>query len=257
MRCDRNGVLTTILSASVATTLSPFYYPHVIETDPVTGQHLVGDLAGHVFFVPSAGGSYTTLWQVPATYGQAIEDARFAQDGTLWFTAVWGPTGPMLVRFDPKHKQVIKTVGVPSTYSRAFLRGLAIYGSRRLVCHQQSKKVTVKLKSQRPGDRGMPYVLACSFNRRPPPPWPTLQPLGGEYLFLDYTDWLFFLTANNLLPGILQNFQGQLDAQGKNVSPIAVNIPASLPPLNMTVFVAGVILNPAGVTVTNTHWFVL
>ena len=29
------------------------------------------------------------------------------------------------------------------------------------------------------------------------------------------------------------------------------------PNLNLTIFVVGVILNPAGVTVTNTHWFVV
>jgi hypothetical protein len=142
---------------------------------------------------------------------------------------------------------------VPSTNFTPF--GLEIYGSRKLVCNQQSKKVTVQLKSHRPGDRGQPYVLACSFNRRPPAPLPCLPFPGRELLFLDHTDPLFWTSASGLAPHVFQNFQGTTDATGAATA--MVNVRAPIPPLNITVFVAGVIVNPTGVTVTNTHWFVL
>jgi hypothetical protein len=57
---------------------------------------------------------------------------------------------------------------------------------------------------------------------------------SSDYLFLDYTsnDPLFWWSASGQSPLLFQNFRGTTD-------------------------VAGVILNPAGPTVTNTHWFVL
>jgi len=232
-----------------------------IEVDPQSGNYLT--CSENVLSSPPDGihlvakdGSLLRTLALTATYGR-FRDARFCQDGTVWVLSHQGQNNHAhLLRMDTAGT-IIKDQLVPFT---GFPQSLEIYGSRKLVCNQQGKTVKIRLKSHRPGDGGKSYVLACSFNRRAPAPWPSHhQPFGGEILFLDYTNWLFYVTVNNLFPSIFQNFRGLLDAQGNNVSPIAVNIPASLPPLNMTVFVAGVIFSAQhGVhTVTNTHWFVL
>ena len=99
---------------------------------------------------------------------------------------------------------------------------------------------------------GKQYALAASLARRPGiGPFP-----NGEYLNLDATDPLFYLSAVGALPSVFQNFQGTLDPLG-NAS-AQVNIPALPPNLGITVFVAGIIYDPTAIIqVTNTHWFVL
>ena len=99
--------------------------------------------------------------------------------------------------------------------------------------------------------------MACSLARRPAPPGRCLRFSNGEVLGLDGTDVLFWTTALHLAPAVFEAFRGTTDAAGNATA--KVHIPGAIPPnLGLTVFVAGVIFDAAGVrTVTNTHWFVL
>jgi hypothetical protein len=250
LRADRNGVVTTVLATSVPQSVSSLNVLNAVEVDPVSGKYLTCDFRGFVCRVEADGSSWTTLGYLPPAFGQLFDDARFTQGGLAWI-ALSG--NPHLFQMDMKGT-VITMMAISPLSSTDCVKGLEIYGSRRLVCQQNARGVTIRLKSLRPGDAGKPYVLACSFNRRPPPPLSCLRFPGGDYLFLDYTDPLFVLTANNLLPTICQNFQGTTDSKGAATARVNVwnrN-------LNLTIFVAGVILNPpSGFTITNTHWFVL
>jgi len=111
--------------------------------------------------------------------------------------------------------------------------------------------VRVRLQSRRPGDGAKPYLLACSLQRRP-----SLALPNGEVLNLA-PDALFTVSALGIAPAIFDGFQGVTDGLGNATA--HVHIPAGLPPnLQITIFVAGVIVGPSGLsTVTNTHWFVL
>ena len=93
-------------------------------------------------------------------------------------------------------------------------------------------------------DGGKPYVMAASFSTRPGIKLGTrVIPLAADALF----------GASQSLPAVFQGFQGYLNAQGRAVG--VIQVPA-LPALKgLSVYVAGVILDPAspfGVgTVTN------
>jgi len=252
LRADRNGVVTTILATSVSPNVSPLNALNAVEVDPVSGKYLTCDFRGHVCLVaPGQPPTTTVLKIVPPAIGQYIDDARFTRDGLVWI-ALSG--NPYLFQMDMKGT-VITMMPISPLSSTDYVKGLEIYGSRRLVCQQNAKGVTIRLRSLRPGDAGKPYVLACSSNRRPPAPVPCLRFPGGEYLFLDHTHWLFPISVLGLWPHVFKNFQGTTDASGAATA--TVNVGTPIPPWDLTIFVAGVILNPAGVTVTNTHWFVL
>jgi len=236
------GIVSTLISGQVLPLLQD------VTVDPATGNYLLCVEQGGLVVVSKDGSSRTTI-----TRGiYFLLAAKPSQDGTIWLAGQDSSSRGQVTQI-ARNGTKIRSIRVPTTNLMPF--GLEIYGSRKLVCHQQGKSVNIRLKSHRQGDRGSRYLLACSFNRRPPAPLSCLPFPGGELLFLDYTDPLFLTSALGLAPHVFQNFLGITSASG--FAAATVNIPASLPPLNMTVFVAGVISNPGGVTVTNTHWFVL
>jgi len=253
LRMDRNGTQTTFV-ANLGGALRGLT---AVEVEPLSGGLVTCSAYGEVRLVNQAGTMTTLLTTSPTGRCDAI---RTCQDGTIWVACTGTRT------FRPGMILKMNASGVVSTMIPApplpanpnaklgWLEGLEIYGSRRLVCNQQSTSVTVRLKSHRAGDAHRPYVLACSFNRRPPAPATCLR-FASDYLFLDWTDPLFWWSASGQSPLLFQNFRGSTDASGAATA--TVNVRASVPPLNLTIFVAGVILNPAGPTVTNTHWFVL
>lgn len=104
------------------------------------------------------------------------------------------------------------------------------------------------------GDAGKPYPLARAFSYTN-----GIKFLNGEYLDLTF-DVLLFITANNVLPTVFENFGGLLDQDDEATA--AVKIPAALPPgLEVPIFVSGVVIDPqapGGVsTVGDTRWFTL
>jgi len=237
----RTGIVTTLVQG----TGSPLTGLRCIELDPATGNYLTCSWLEGVHLLRKDGSILRTLFSTNA--GQPMA-ARFAQDGTAWIAS-----------HQPNHLFRIDMTGTVITIWRTLLctrpESIEIYGSRRLVCNQQKSGVTVRVKSHRVGDANQPYVLACAFNRRPPAPAKCVQFASGEYLFLAYTDPLFLTTVLNLAPHVFQNFRGTTDASGAATA--TINVRPFVPPVNLTIFVAGVILNPTGPTVTNTHWFVL
>ena len=223
-----------------------------IELHPRTGDYIAGYLGNGDIIRMTKTGKKTTLTAFSAN---AI---RILQDDTAWM-AHGGWKSRTLLHYDLSQNTVLSLFVAPVAYGWG-MTGIEVYGSRTLVCNQRSGKVTVNVQSRLPGAGGKQYALAASFARRPAPPAKCLQFQNGEYLFLDATDPLFFLSALNLLPGIFQNFQGVLDPWGNTPAskPIAVQIPQPLRGVGITIFVAGVIFDQMGVLkVTNTHWFVL
>jgi hypothetical protein len=241
---DRNGIRTTIVAGSGQPLLDLWN----AELNPATGDYLTcaaqgyGGGAGSVCLV-TKNGAVTTL--STAIGGVA---SRFNQDGTAWISA-----GNKVYRIDMQGAVLTVMPGTKS-YSHALV-GIEVYGSRRLVCRQlpaTPRAVTVTVQSRHLQASGARYALAASFGRRP-----GFRFSNGEWLHLDTTDALFYLSALNLLSGTFVNFQGRLDQQGNATA--TVNIPAGLPKTyDRTVFVAGVIYEGANIIqVTNTHWFVL
>ena len=247
LQADRQGHVTTVLAGSVIPANT------AIELDPRTGDYIIGYIGNGNIIRMTKSGTKTTL---TAFSGNAI---KILQDDTAWI-AHGGWTSRTLLHFDLSTSTVFSLFvsPIPQGWN---LMGLEVYGSRTLVCNQKSPStVTVNVQSRLPGAEGKQYVLAASLARRPAAPAKCLQFANGEYLFLDATDPLFFLSALNLLPGVFQNFQGALDPFGNNPQslPITVQIPQSLRGAGITVFVAGVIFDQTGVLqVTNSHWFVL
>jgi hypothetical protein len=247
LQADRQGHVTTVLSGSVIPANT------AIELDPRTGDSIIGYLGNGNIIRMTRTGKKTML---TAFSGNAI---RILQDDTAW-AAHGGSTSRTILHFDLSTGAVLSLfVGpIPQGWN---LMGLEVYGSRTLVCHQTSpSSVTVNVRSRLPGAKGKHYALAASLARRPAAPATCLKFPNGEYLFLDATSPLFYLSALNLLPSVFQNFQGQLDPFGNNLQsrPITVQIPQPLQGSGITVFVAGVIFDPTGVLqVTNSHWFVL
>ena len=219
-----------------------------LELDPATGNYLVCE-NGKASILKKDG---TTVATIAVSGGKA---ARVNQDGTAWIATHWLATRSSgVARIDLVRRVVTTIVPAPWSY------GVEVYGSRKVVCNGTGKpgtSVKVNLQSRKSGDKGESYALACSFNRRPPSPSKCLKFPNGEYLFLDFSDPLFWTSLHGLVPDVFQNFRGKTDKNGNATA--QVNIPSTLPPnLRVTIFVAGVIFDATGVrTVTNTHWFVL
>jgi len=252
LRATRTGVITTIIATSVSTLFSPLNALNAVEVDPVSGDFLTCDFGGHVCRVKADGSSVTTLYSVPPM-PMKFDDARFTQDGLVWVALSAAP--PRLFKMDMTGAVITMHVVPTQSSALEYVKGIEIYGSRKITCAQRSTNVSVRLKSQRTGDANRPYFLACSFNRRPPAPCKCLRFPGGDYLFLDYNDPLFWTSFLGLAPHVFQNFQGTTDAFGAATA--TINVRPQIPAWNITIFVAGVILNPGGPTVTNTHWFAL
>jgi len=248
LAANRKGTVTTIYAGMGA----PLEGLMALELVNKSGDYLtcggLGVSACTVSRVTKKGGVSILQSTIPATNGM-----RFNQDGTAWVLSQHNMNAS-LYKIDDSGKVI--TIIPVTGFNTAGATGIEVYGSRKLVCNQQGKTVSIRLSSRRPGDANQQYVLACSFNRRPS--WsPCLQFPNGEYLFLDSQDVLFFLTTQNLLPSIFGNFRGTTDGSGNANATVA--IPSGLSGTGVTIFVAGAIFSVQhGVhTVTNTHWFVL
>jgi len=243
LSADRSGTVATVEAGS---TIRQYF---AIELHPRTGDYIVDELPGTI-------ASRTKAWaQTILTFfgGNAI---KIGQDDFAWIayggSGVPVPPGGMVLKYDLTRNAVVSlfSTGLPLGY---YFTGIDVYGSRTLVCNQSASTVAVKVQSRHPLAGGQQYVLAASLGRRPGMgPFPC-----GDYLDLDTTDHLFWVSALGAWPSVFRNFQGRLDMSG-NAS-ARVDIPATLPPnLGVTVFVAGIIFDTAGVIqVTGTHWFVL
>jgi hypothetical protein len=135
--------------------------------------------------------------------------------------------------------------------------GITEYGSRQVVCNGSGRPgttVNVRFSSRKLLDAGKRYQLAAAFSYTN-----GIKFANGEVLDLTF-DTLLFLSANNLLPTMFQNFSGHLDQNGN--AQAAVKIPSWTPPgLGVPVFVSGIVIDPGApggvTTVGNTHWFTL
>lgn len=226
-KASESGLIGTLTTASIT----------AVDVDPVSGHYLVLLPQGAVHLRDKQG---AILYTILATSGLGL---CVNNDRTAWITASGGA-----------FKVDLATGSVTTMFSGPTGPGIAVYGSRRLACAglgRPGATVSVRLQSRKPNDAGKPYVLACSLARRP-----GLSLSSGAWLNLDITDPMFFLTAMNRAPTIFKNFRGTTNVAGNAFA--SVNIPSSFPSnTNLTVFVAGVILDPTGAiqTVTNTHWF--
>jgi hypothetical protein len=188
--------------------------------------------------------------------GYHMSRVRITQDNHAWIAANTASSNqPALLEFDLSRNAVVSTL-VLSSLGPSTLTGVDIYGSRRLVCNQPPttpNTVTINVQSRNPQAAGASYILAASPTRRP-----GMKFANGEWLDLDVTDPLFFLTAQNRAPQVFANFRGTLDPKGNNTKPIRVNIPPGLPqPGKTAIFVGGVIYKGSNIIqVTNSHWFV-
>jgi hypothetical protein len=253
---DRQGLTTTLM----LTTGEPLLRLCGIEVDPKSGDFITTDFDG-----PSSstlepggvevnrvtvGGKITTL----ATF--AVNGAKVNQENTFWAGGlVRGSSASTaaVMKFDMSTNTVLTIVQLPTLPSSLPISTVEVYGSHPLTCNGQGgpgAAIQVSLNSQRSTAGGAAYQIACSFGRRP-----GLRFRNGEWLHLDLTDSLFFLTAQNLAPTIFQQFAGTLSPFGSATA--RIKLPASFPAnLGLTVFCAAVIYTPQGVVqVTNTHWF--
>jgi hypothetical protein len=246
LRADRQGTIVTMASGPT----SPWYLS--IELHPRSG-HYIACYGGNVIRMNKAFGTLPTL-----TSGFGGNALKVTQDDFLWIangTPVSSVQHGWVLEYDLTGNAVVTMMPthIPQYH---FLTGIEVYGSRTLVCNQQSpSRVTVQVQSRHPSaGPGAQYALAASLARRPGLRFP-----HGEWLDLNTASCpLFFATALNLLPNLFQHFRGTLNEQGNNAQTIQVSIPAKLQGTGIPVFVAGVLFNGAGVfQVTNTHWFVL
>jgi len=235
---DRRGRLTTLIAQT--------FYAEMLEMHPASGGYL--SCTNRLVRV-SGTGRVTTI----AGFDYAGVGARIGQDDCVW-VASRSLKQASVLKYDLANNAVVTLQPVLFTVNQ-WITGLEVYGSRRLVCNGTGRpgtRVTVTLQSRETGDGGQPYALACALARRP-----GVRFANGERLDLDVTDPLFMASAFGHLPGVFKNFQGRTDSRGDAVA--SIDLPAVLPPnLGLTVFVAGVVYDGAGIrTVTNTHWFVL
>jgi len=157
---------------------------------------------------------------------------------------------PAALEIDLATNAVLATVSTGLTAGGPL--GIEVYGRRTMVCRQAGATVSVKVQSRDPRAGNADYALAASLARRP-----GIRFANGEWLDLNVTDPLFFVSALGLAPSIFTGFQGRLDAKGD--ANAQVIIPSWLPKMNdLPVFVAGIIVQEGQVIqVTNSHWFVL
>jgi len=239
MRADRQGNTTVIVSSSP----TPFYT--CIEVHPRSGDYILGCWSfGGVTRMTKAG-----VQKILAT-GFNVNAIKVTQDDLAW-CAIEDPYGrPAALKIDLAQNAVLATVSTGLTAGTPL--GIEVYGSRTLVCNQVSSSMAkVQVQSHHPQAANAAYVLAASLARRPGIRFGAC----GEWLDLNVTDPLFFVSALGLAPSIFSNFQGRLNPL-RNAS-AQVNIPSGLPS-GVTVFVAGIIIqNGQVIQVTNSHWFVL
>jgi len=239
MRADRQGNTTVIVNSSS----TPFYT--CIEVHPRSGDYILGGWSlGGVTRMTKAG-----VQKILAT-GFNVNAIKVTQDDLAWCAIEDSYGRPAALKIDLAQNAVLATVATGLTVGMPL--GIEVYGSRTLVCNQvSSSTVKVNVQSHHPQAGNAAYVLAASLARRPGIRFGACS----EWLDLNVTDPLFFVSALGLAPSIFSNFQGRLKSLG-NAS-AQVNIPSGLPS-GVTVFVAGIIIqNGQVIQVTNSHWFVL
>jgi hypothetical protein len=253
LRADRRGVFTTVLG-NPPSALGNF---RCLEVDPRSGDLLLLETTatGPAGLLRMNKACTTVMTLLPALMASAL---KITQDDSVWIAA---NQPDRILKYHPVQNAVVATYPliVPPAYA---LQGIDVYGSRPLVCNQVSAStVNVNVQSRHPWVQpGTQYALAASFARRPPAPANCLRFPNGEYLCLDVTHPLFFLSALGLLPGVFSNFQGSLTfSNGVGTAAATVNIPQAAQGLGIPIFVAGVIYDQQRgvIEVTNTHWFVL
>jgi len=251
LRADRQGALSTIFGFSQLWGHG-FLELHPRSGDYLTSHTLRNSMPPDFDFLArmTKSGRMTTL---SPNLGFFAAAGRIMQDDTVWLGS--GNGYHELLQYDLAQNAMVTLVKLPGSTLVSPVTGIEVYGSRRLVCHQQPtspKTVTVNVQSRDVAAAGASYALGASFARRP-----GLKFANGEWLDLDVTDPLFLVTASNRWPGIFQSFRGTLDHKGNATA--TVNIPPGLPKLgDMAIFVAGVIYKGQHmIQVTNTHWFVL
>jgi len=224
-----------------------------IQLDPRSGDYI---------YVPNdsrllrtgKNGLTSTIKFLTGFFGDRV---RITQDNHLWVAGSMNssPVKRGILEFDLTRNAVVTILSLPAAFTST-ITGLDVYGSRPLVCTQMQSSpwtVTINVQSRNPLAAGASYILAASPARRP-----GMKFANGEWLDLDVTDPLFFLTAGNLAPQVFVNVRGTLDQNGNNTKPITVHIPSGLPqPGNTAIFVGGVIYKGTNIIqVTNSHWFV-
>jgi hypothetical protein len=243
LKADRQGTLTTIAAGST----TPGYLS--IELHPRSGDYIA------CYGPDIIRMSKTGVKKAVLVTGFGGNGLKITQDDFVWIvngTPVSSVQDGWVLKYDLSASAVV-TMMPTNLPQNHFMTGVEIYGSRTLVCNQTSPStVTVNVQSRHPQAGGKHYFLAASLARRPGMRMP-----NGEWLDLDVTCPLFYLSALGALPSIFQYFQGTLDPFGD--AGAQVNIPALPSNLGIPVFVAGVIFDPKQgvIQVTNTHWFVL
>jgi hypothetical protein len=240
-RADRNGLCVTISKSTLNS-----------KTDIVNDDNYDGFIAvkdGLVLKVKENGEyrKYTTI----SSYARSVTRSC---DSKIWIGAIDHGTYVKPILYCADKYGVIIYTKVFDKLGFASINSIEVYGSRRVVCTGDGKpgsRVRVDLKSAKPEDKNKPYVMACSFARRPG------IHVGSAGIIALQPDSLFFLATSNKANNIFEKFQGNTDTKGAAIS--YINVPANLPAnTGITIFVAGAIYDNKGIgTVTNTHWFVL
>ncbi len=240
LRADRQGKTTVIVNSA-----SPYYVCAALH--PRSGDYLlgIGGPVGPLVRVTKAGVQKTVV------SGYPLNGIKVTQDDFAWCVTVDLTYAKLAALKVDLSKNAVVTL-VPTGLSSGLVAGIDVYGSRTMVCNQQSPgTVTVKVQSRHPQAPGAQYGLAASFARRP-----GIKFANGEWLDLA-ADALFYLSALNLAPQVFSGFQGKLDLNGDATAMVAV--PPGLPKMDdLAVFVGGIIFKGNQVIqVTNSHWFVL
>ena len=251
---NSKGKLLAADQKNTLTTLTEIGWVNCIESHPRSGEYLTsytqwngGPRHDHLALV-SQSGKVTSLG-----YGFRANAARITRDDHAWL--IGGDySSYRIVKFDLARKAAVATIPLQAPRETTFT-GIEVYGRHPLTCGLAGNpSFEIDVNSRHPLAAGASYILAASPARRP-----GMKFTNGEWLDLDSTHPLFWLTALNLAPQTFVNFQGVLDQNGNNTKPITVNIPPGLPRMNGSpIFVAGVIYMGSNIIqVTNTHWFVL
>jgi len=229
----------------IVNSASPYYVCAALH--PRSGDYLlgIGGPVGPLVRVTKAGVQKTVV------SGYPLNGIKVTQDDFAWCVTVDLTYAKLAALKVDLSKNAVVTL-VPTGLSSGLVAGIDVYGSRTMVCNQQSPgTVTVKVQSRHPQAPGAQYGLAASFARRP-----GIKFANGEWLDLA-ADALFYLSALNLAPQVFSGFQGKLDLNGDATAMVAV--PPGLPKMDdLAVFVGGIIFKGNQVIqVTNSHWFVL
>ena len=243
---NRSGITSTIVQGIGG----PLLGLNAMELHPRSGDYLTMDILPTDVNRVHKSASPTSL--TPVIPLNRPNGAKITQDDHAWI--IYGGLTPSMLNYDLTGSAVVTFFQVPLP-KNAYLSGIEVYGSQTLVCNQQSPStVTVNVQSRLQGAGGQQYALAASFARRP-----GLKLRKGEWLDLDATHSLFFVSALGVWPSVFQNFQGTLNPFGNATARVDLSSLGLPPNLGITVFVAGVIFGQKQglIQVTNTHWFVL